>query len=126
MPLGAAVEARGECLRIHAHGSIRGMQRKPGDAAPYGRVFAALHLTALALLVLGVLASFVIPEDWAWWAVFPPGIVLCIQANLLGRRDTALDGRPPWRGRLSNYQYAWYHLLLGQEITRAWRLLREN
>ena len=102
------------------------MQRKPGDAAPYGRVFAALHLTALALLVLGVLASFVIPEDWAWWAVFPPGIVLCIQANLLGRRDTALDGRPPRRGRTSNYQYAWYHLLLGQEITRAWRLLREN
>jgi len=102
------------------------MLRKPGDAAPYRRVFAALHLTALAVLVLGVLASFVIPEGWAWWAVFPSGIVLCIQANLLGRRDTAIDGGSPRRRRLSNYQYAWYRLLLGQEITRAWRVLRET
>ena len=65
-------------------------------------------------------------EFWEKAGGFPSGIVLCIQANLLGRRDTAIDGGSPRRRRLSNYQYAWYRLLLGQEITRAWRVLRET
>jgi hypothetical protein len=99
------------------------MQRRSGDAAPYGRVFAALHLAALGLLLIGVVAATVIHGSWPLWALFPSAVVLWVQANLLGRRDPQLDGGRPRRGGLSNYQYAWYHLLFGQETARAWRVL---
>lgn len=102
------------------------MESESKPEGTFGRPFALAYLIALSVLLLGVVAM--IATGYAGWALAAFGfgaVLLCVLANILGRRDRANDrnGRPI-RGRgLSEYQTNWYRLIFGLELPTAWRVI---
>jgi hypothetical protein len=90
---------------------------------PYGRGFAVAYLGALAAAAVALLLLLIVRAAWPVLIIVAAAAVLVVLANVLGRRDPSLDGRAG-PGGLSNYQYAWWTLLLGGEVRRSLALLR--
>jgi hypothetical protein len=91
--------------------------------SPYGKAFAAAYLLALSLLGVAVVLAVVLRTVWPVFVAIAAVAVLVVLANVLGRTDPSLDGARS-AGTLSNYQYAWWTLLLGGEVRRSWAVLR--